>query len=226
LCGRFTLRDRLNDLLQQFAVEANADQPLPLFEGRYNIPPTQDVPIVRQLNNKRELAIARWGLIPSWTKDPKKGPLLNNARAETIAEKPSFRSAFKSRRCIIPASGFFEWRTEGKTKLPFYFHHPDGRMLAFAGLWERWKDIDTCSIVTTEANEVMAPIHERMPVILGINDYAEWLDPTSIEPGKLLTPCPADELTCYPVSTIVNNARNNSPECVERLQSNSNVLFD
>jgi putative SOS response-associated peptidase YedK len=226
VCGRFTLRDRLNVLLQQFAVEANADQPRPLFEGRYNIPPNQDIPIVRLSDHKRELTIARWGLIPSWTKDPKKAPLLNNARAETIAEKPSFRSAFKSRRCIIPASGFFEWRTEGKTKLPFYFHRLDGQMLAFAGLWEQWNDIDTCSIVTTEANEVMAPIHHRMPVILGLNDYDEWLDPTANEPSKLLTPCPADELTCYPVSTVVNNARNNVPECIQPLVANSNVLFD
>lgn len=217
MCGRFTLRDRLNVLLQQFAVEANANHPLPLFENRYNIPPTQDVPIVRLSNQKRELAIARWGLIPSWTKDPKKAPLLNNARAETIAEKPSFRSAFKSRRCIIPASGFFEWRTEGKTKLPFYFYRPDGRMLAFAGLWERWNEIESCSIVTTEANEVMAPIHERMPVILGDNDYSEWLDPSIENPNHLLAPCPAGEIARYPVDQFVNNVRNQGPECIEPL---------
>ena len=217
MCGRFTLRDRLNALLEQFAVEADESLPRTLFEGRYNIPPTQDVPIVRLVDSKRELAIARWGLIPSWTKDPQKAPVLNNARAETVAEKPSFRSAFKSRRCIIPASGFFEWKTEGKTKQPFYFHRPDGQMLAFAGLWERWEEIESCTIVTTEANEVMAPIHERMPVILGLNDYDEWLDSSSKEVAHLLSPCPADELTCYPVSTVVNNARNNVPECVEPL---------
>ena len=215
MCGRFTLLDRLNAVLEQFAVNANDDLQLPLFEHRYNIPPTQDVPIVRLVDSKRELAIALWGLIPSWTKDPKKTPLLNNARAETVSEKPSFRSAFKSRRCIIPASGFFEWKTEGKTKLPFYFHRPDGQLVAFAGLWERWNDIDTCSIVTTEANAVMAPIHHRMPVILGLNDYDEWLDTAFTEPGKLLTPCPDDEIVCYPVSTVVNNARNNVPECIE-----------
>ncbi len=226
MCGRFTLRDRLNALLEQFAVEANDSIQHSLFEDRYNIPPTQDVPIVRLADRKRELAVARWGLIPPWTKDPKKAPLLNNARAETITEKPSFRSAFKSRRCIIPGSGFFEWKTEGKVKQPFYFINPDGKMLAFAGLWEQWNDIETCSIVTTEANEVMAPIHHRMPVILGLNDYDEWLDSSSTDVAHLLAPCPPSELTCYPVSSVVNNARNNVPECIEPVKLKSDVLFD
>lgn len=225
MCGRFTLRARLNDLLAQFAAEAVGLDEYPLFE-RYNIPPTADIPIVRLHEGNRECSLARWGFIPSWTKDPKKAPLLNNARAETVNEKPSFRSSYKSRRCLIPATGFYEWLTEGKHKQPFYFHRPDGKLLAFAGLWDQWNEIDTCTIVTTDANEVMAPIHDRMPVILGHHDYAEWLNPANSNPSHLLAPCPASELTCYPVSTFVNNTRNQGPECTEPLATKSNVLFD
>jgi putative SOS response-associated peptidase YedK len=161
----------------------------------------------------------RWGLLPSWTKDPKKAPLLNNARAETVAEKPSFRSAFKSRRCLIPASGFFEWKTEGKVKQPYYFRRPDERPIAFAGLWETWNEIESCTIITTDANAVMAPIHHRMPVVLGVNDYGHWLEPSDSDLLPLLAPCPDDELICYPVNRIVNNVRNEGPECIVPLNS-------
>jgi putative SOS response-associated peptidase YedK len=213
MCGRFTLRTKLNILLQQFAVEAEGNVPLPDFEC-YNIPPTQEVPIVRLADGKRELAIARWGLLPTWTKDPKQAPLLNNARAETVAEKASFRVAFKARRCVIPASGFFEWKRAGTVKQPYYFRRTDNQLMAFAGLWERWRDIDTCAIITTEANECMAPIHNRMPVILSKKDYVEWLNPAAKCPGTMLIPCPAGKLTRFPVSTFVNNARNQGPECI------------
>lgn len=157
----------------------------------------------------------RWGLLPSWTKDPKKAPLLNNARAETVAEKPSFRSAFKHRRCLIPASGFFEWKLEGKQKQPYYFRREDDKPIAFAGLWETWNEIESCTIITTDANAVMAPIHHRMPVVLGVNDYANWMDPAADDLLSLLTPCPDDELICYPVNKVVNNARNQGPQCIE-----------
>jgi putative SOS response-associated peptidase YedK len=223
MCGRFSLRARLNGLLAQYAVEPF--KKLPLFE-RYNIPPTTEVPIVRLIDGQREISLARWGLIPSWTKDIKKAPMLNNARAETVQEKPSFRSAYKSRRCIIPASGFYEWLNDSKPRQPFYFHRPDDKLLSFAGLWESWNDIESCVIITTDANEIMAPIHERMPVILGDNDYGLWLDPSAGDATHLLAPCPASELTCYPVSTFVNNVRNQGPQCIERIQLQSNFLLD
>lgn len=225
MCGRFSLFSRLNDILAQFAAEASSIEDDPFFE-RYNIPPTLEVPMIRSQGGKRELSLARWGLIPSWSKDPAKGPLLNNARAESVKEKPSFRSAYKSRRCIIPVSGFYEWLDGSKPKQPYYFYRPDHRLLAFAGLWERWNDIDSCTIVTTDANEVMAPVHHRMPVILGLNDYARWLDPHVPAPDDLLAPCPAHEITRYPVSTYVNNVRNQGPQCIERVELQSNVLFD
>ena len=140
MCGRFTLRTKLNILLQEFHATLRDEIQL---SPRYNIAPTQDIPVVRPADGERELTMMRWGLIPSWTKDPKKAPLLNNARGETVAEKPSFRSAFKSRRCIIPASGFYEWKREGKVKQPYLFRHPDDRPIAFAGLWETWNDIES-----------------------------------------------------------------------------------
>ncbi len=224
MCGRFTLLDRLNALLDQFAVEP-IEAPLPLFEGRYNIPPTLDIPIIK-FDGKRLLSVARWGLIPSWTKEGVNPPMLNNARAETIKEKPSFRSAYKKRRCIIPASGFYEWQTEGATKQPYYFHSTDGSMLPFAGIWEMWHDIESCSIVTTDANGVMAPIHHRMPVILGANDYDLWLNPESCDATHLMAPCPESEITCYPVSTFVNKVSNQGEKCIARAEIKSNLLFD
>ena len=223
MCGRFTLRTRLNLLLSEFAIDVAPEGDWQ-FE-RYNIPPTVQIPVIRLADNQRQLSFMRWGLLPPWTKEPKKGPLLNNARAETVAEKPSFRSAFKKRRCIIPADGFFEWKTEGKQKQPYLFRHPDDRPIGFAGLWETWNDsgsnavVESCTIITTEANEVMAPIHDRMPVILGRNDYAPWLDPSTGDLRLFLAPCPANELICYPVDQVVNNARNEGPQCIVPLNS-------
>jgi putative SOS response-associated peptidase YedK len=204
-------------VIQQFDIDLLPDQQQVLFEPRYNIPPTVDIPVVRFADNKRRLSMMRWGLLLSWTKDPKKAPLLNNARAETVVEKPSFRSAFKNRRCLIPVDGFYEWKTIGKVKQPYYFRRLDERPFAFAGLWEAWNEIESCTIITTDANELMAPIHHRMPVVLTQNDYTEWLDPTASVPTKLLSPCPADELICYPVDPYVNNARNQGPQCIERI---------
>ena len=218
MCGRFTLRVPLSVLISDFNVERFEQRTL-LFEPRYNIPPTVEIPVVRRADGKRTLELMRWGLLPSWTRDPKRAPLLNNARAETVAEKPSFRSAFKNRRCLIPASGLFEWKKEGKLKQPYYFRRPDDRPLAFAGLWEKWNEIESCTIITTDANEVMAPIHRRMPVVLETNDFGEWLDPNATELNVLLTPCPADELICYPVHTVVNNARNEGPQCIVPINS-------
>lgn len=225
MCGRFTLIARMNAILAQFAAEPNIIESYPLFEN-YNLPPTSDIPIVRQIEGKREVSLARWGLLPSWISDIKKAPMLNNARAETVKEKPSFRSAYKSRRCIIPASGFYEWLDDSKPKQPFYFYRPDNKLFAFAGLWESWNDIESCVIVTTDANEVMSPVHERMPVILGDNDYGLWLDPTAGDASHLLAPCPPSEIACYPVSTFVNKVANQGPQCIERVSLQSNLLLD
>jgi putative SOS response-associated peptidase YedK len=218
MCGRFTLRTPLSVLIDEFDLAISPDSQQWLFQPRFNIAPTQDVFVVRQSNDAgRQLASMRWGLLPSWTKDVKAAPLLNNARAETVAVKPSFRSAFNSRRCLIPSSGFFEWKREGKLKQPYYFHRADEKPIAFAGLWEQWNNIESCTIITTDANELMATIHDRMPVILGRNDYAQWLDPAGKDVGELLAPCPPDELVSYAVNPVVNNARNQGPQCVEPL---------
>ncbi len=213
-----TLRTKLNLILSEFAAVADEDYE---FSPRYNIPPAVDIPVIRLADGKRLLSMMRWGLLPPWRKDIKSAPMLNNARAETVAEKPSFRSAFKKRRCLIPVDGFYEWKPVGKAKQPYYFRRPDEKPFAFAGLWEAWHkdelEIESCTIITTDANEVMEPIHHRMPVVLAHNDYAKWLDPGASELEKLLTPCPADELICYPVDPYVNNARNQGPKCIERV---------
>jgi putative SOS response-associated peptidase YedK len=217
MCGRFTLRTSLNILLTQFHAELRDDVNL---VPRYNVAPTQDIPIVRQTDAGREISLAHWGLIPSWATDPKIGYKLINARSDTAPEKPSYQSAFKSRRCLIPADGFFEWQKIGTKKQPIYFRLADGGPFAFAGLWERWKEITSCTLLTTEPNELVANYHDRMPVILSPNDYAHWLDTSAPEPQKLLTSFPASEMVCYPVNPIVSNSRNEGEQCIEPLGGN------
>jgi putative SOS response-associated peptidase YedK len=190
MCGRFTLRARLNAILEEFALE----QALHYLE-RYNIAPTQDVLV---LNAERQLVWKRWGLIPSWAKDAKIGNSLINARADGVADKPSFRSAFKRGRCLVIADGFYEWRKDGKVKQPFFIHMKDDRPFAFAGLAEHWskgeKPIDSCTIITTDPNSMMAPIHDRMPVILPKDAYDVWLDPGFQDKERLLAlPLPVNE---------------------------------
>jgi putative SOS response-associated peptidase YedK len=223
------------------------------FDGQlYNIAPTQQMPIVRQGNVGQEMVLARWGLIPYWAKDAKIGYSLINARADTVAEKPAFRSAFKRRRCLIPADGFYEWKTtslesdgesakpslwgaeaeadgKGKRKAaskskqpkqPYFISLKDKEPFAFAGLWEQWdspegQNVQSFSIITTDPNELMAPIHNRMPVILGTQDYSTWLDPEEV-PDKLkglLRPFDAQLMDAYPVSTYVNSPRNQGEQC-------------
>ncbi|MFO0898004.1 MAG: SOS response-associated peptidase [Pirellulales bacterium] len=166
MCGRFTLRQVPHEWVKQLA--------LPIFSPRYNIAPTQQVLAIRQREGIREAVELRWGLIPSWADDPKIGNRLINARAETVATKPAFRQAYKRRRCLILADGFYEWQKQGKTKQPYFIHRPDDQPFAFAGLWEWWKgnvlEIASCTIITTEANELMRPLHDRMPVILQFNE--------------------------------------------------------
>jgi putative SOS response-associated peptidase YedK len=219
MCGRFTLIQP-EAIAQTFGVEKVAD-----LAAQYNIAPTQMVATVLQ-NSKtfsREFQQLRWGLIPSWAKNSSMGAKLINARAETVAEKPSFRSAFKRRRCLIVANGFYEWQHQEKKKQPFYIHLQDGQPFGFASLWEQWKspsgeEIDSCTIVTTEANEFMRSLHDRMPVILNPQDYDLWLNPEVQDPEalqKLLRPYASSEMTAYPVSTLVNNPRHNSSECIK-----------
>ena len=201
--------------------------PRPNLGARYNVAPTQDVPIVRATGTGgRELARARWGLVPSWAKDIAIGARMINARAETVAEKPSFRAAFKSRRCLVPADGFYEWRNGPAGKQPYRITLADGEPFAFGGLWERWdkapdgRTVESCTIITTLANDLLRPIHARMPVILDPGDYDPWLEAGAMPPAetaRLLKPFPDHRMKAYPVATRVNNPRNDDPECLEPL---------
>jgi putative SOS response-associated peptidase YedK len=222
VCGRYSLIVDASVLAGVFEIDPPRD-----LKPRFNIAPTQIVPIVRAGREApRELAEIRWGLVPSWAKDPKIGARMINARGETVAEKPSFRSAVARRRCLIPADGFYEWVTTDGTKQPHYIHFKDGRAFAFAGLWERWhkggdEPLDTCTIITTTPNDLVAGLHDRMPVILPPEVWTEWLVPeplTSDRLQDLLAPHPAADMEAYPVSTHVNKPANDDPECVLRLE--------
>jgi putative SOS response-associated peptidase YedK len=227
MCGRFTLRNRLNDLLREFEAEIRGE-PFDLFE-RYNICPTNKIPIIRETDGGREMVRMQWGFVPSWAKDFKLCPI--NAVSETVAEKPMFRSAIKKRRCLIPADGFYEWKKipkKIKGDSPWLFQVKGGKPFAFAGIWERWESkpeqdqekivIESCAILTTKPNEVMAPIHDRLPVILSPADYKAWLDPTMNDPtklGYLYEPFPSSEMTMTRVGPYVNKAGNEGDECVK-----------
>lgn len=219
MCGRFTLFALGQEVAEQFGVTIDHE-----LEPRYNIAPTQPVAAVRLDNasGERELTYLQWGLIPSWAKDPKIGSRMINARAETAADKPSFRAAFKRRRCLIPASGFYEWQQLGDRKQPTFIHGAGGRLLGLAGLWEIWASgdgsvVESCTILTTQPNELMAPIHNRMPVIIAPEDYSMWLDPgpQPQEALHLLRPYESAEMDAYAVSTAVNNPRNDFAACIE-----------
>jgi putative SOS response-associated peptidase YedK len=239
MCGRFTLRTPMTVLVEQFQLNLDAARQLPLFEPRYNIAPTQDVVAVRvePASGERQAAMLRWGLIPSWSKDPPGGPPMINARGESVAEKPSFRTALRRRRCLIPADGFYEWQQPGAAgsasagrgkKQPYYIHFRDDRPFAFAGLWESWtaKDsrppdrltIESCAIVTTSASHALASLHDRMPVILAPGDYQLWLDPAVEDPAAvthLLAPNNDEDIIAEPVSTHVNRVANDDPQCIQ-----------
>jgi putative SOS response-associated peptidase YedK len=219
MCARFTLTSPPNLIAELFDLDLLVD-----VGPRFNVAPTQDVLTVRSTpDGDPEFARLRWGLVPSWAQDPTIGSKLLNARSETVGEKPSFRDAIRKRRCLIPADGFFEWKSERGAKRPYFVHLPGRQPFAFAGIWERWqghdgKALETCSILTTAANELLRPLHERMPVILEKCDFARWLDPslTKLEDLQpLLKPLPAEALRLYPVSPRANNARFDDPVCVE-----------
>ena len=194
--------------------------------ARYNIAPTQPVAAIRAARSGgAEWALFLWGLIPSWSKDPKIGARMINARSETAAEKPSFRSAFKRRRCIVPMDGFYEWQKAGGGKIPHFIHRPDRRPFGVAGLWEVWHSpdggsLESCTLLTTTPNQFMSGLHNRMPVILDAADYEQWLHEERPDQLRhLLRPCPAEWLTAYPVSTYVNRPQNEGPACIVPLDS-------
>jgi putative SOS response-associated peptidase YedK len=217
MCGRFTLATSGAQLATQFAL-AEAPQLAP----RYNIAPTQSVAVVRSGGAGRELVVLRWGLVPVWAKDPSIGARMINARAETAAEKPAFRTALRQRRCLIPADGFYEWQAAPGGKQPFYFQMADGAPFALAGLWERWPGtegvlLETCTILTTEANDLLRPFHDRMPVIVAPTDYARWLDPALRDPEAvrdLLAPYDSSVMAAHPVSREVNRVANDGPHLI------------
>ena len=223
MCGRFTQRQSADAIAQQFDLGFVPDSP-----PRYNIAPTQLIAAVTQPESaaQRQFRVFQWGLVPFWAKDASLGAKLINARSETVAEKPSFRAAFRYRRCLIVADGFYEWQRVESGKQPHFFHLQNDQPFAFAGLWEHWESpqneiLETCTILTTEANEVLSPIHNRMPVMLHPEDYDRWLDPSLDTASKLLPllrPYPADEMASYPVSKLVNRASSDRSECIEPMK--------
>lgn len=219
MCGRYMITSSVEALRQLFHFEER-----PNLAPRYNVAPTQAVPIVRRSDDGgRQLAMARWGLVPFWAKDLKVGYRMINARAETVAEKPAFRAAFKARRCLIPADGFYEWKAEAGGKQPYLIRLESSEPFAFAGLWERWTEpesgerIESCAIIVTSANELVARVHDRMPVILAPNDHDPWLYGESERDDlqQLLAPYPAEAMTACPVSKAVNSPKNDGPELIE-----------
>ncbi len=216
MCGRFVQKSKKAELVAKFGCGAQAAAQVP---ANYNLSPTQDAAVVRfnPADGKRHLNLLRWGLIPGWSKDPSVGIKLTNARAESLTEKPSFKEAAFKRRCIIPADAFYEWRRTEKVKQPYAFAAPDAAPLALAGIWEGWRAPDgqiirTFSVVTTAANEIMAPIHDRMPVIIGTEDLPLWLGESEGDWQSLLRPCPANWLKCWPVSRRLNSGRENGSD--------------
>ena len=219
MCGRINVTTSAGSIAEFFLALNFAD-----VQPRYNITPAQEVLAIRREphEGRRVLHGFQWGLLPSWARDPKISARLTNARCETLSEKPSFRGSYKYRRCIIPIDGFYEWKREGSLKQPYYFKMINQQLIALAGLWEHWvgpsgEEIFSTTIITTRANPLMAPIHHRMPVILDSNDFDQWLDP-ALQDGRsvehLLKPLGEELLTCYPVSSFVNNSRNDGPQCI------------
>ena len=218
MCGRYRLSRRKQLVEEYFNSEGEED-----WSPRYNVAPTQPVPVIRQnpKEPRRELSKIRWGLIPWWAKDSSSAAGMINARSETAATKPAFRDALKFRRCLIPADGFYEWKRLGKEKQPYCFEVNEGELFAFAGIWERWKDpggkmLETCSILTTTPNAVTSAVHDRMPVILDPDNFDLWLDPGMKDASaacEMLKPYDAQFMRCYPVSSRVNHAANDDEKC-------------
>ena len=244
MCGRFTLRAPASVIAEQFALFE-----VPPFTARFNIAPTQPVPVIRMRIGPsaaltpgpspatgegrdrkdsatlgRELVWLRWGLVPGWANDPAIGSRLINARAETAAEKPAFRTALRQRRCLVAADGFYEWQQAGRTKQPYFIHFCDDRPFALAALWDAWEGADharleTCTLLTTGPNDLLRPIHDRMPAILPPQAYCCWLDPAVQDPRQLsplLVPYPSDQMEAYRVGSLVNSPSHDAPGCIEK----------
>jgi putative SOS response-associated peptidase YedK len=217
MCGRFAQIETITDLIKAYFI----DDVLTEITPSYNIAPGSKILSIIRKDGKRLLVDFQWGLIPHWAKEAAIGHKTINARAESISEKPSFRNAFKARRCLIPANGFYEWKQEGRIKVPHYIRLESCRSFAFAGIHESWmspggKEVNTCAIITTGPNEVMGQIHNRMPVILGDNYHGPWLDP-DLRPEDalaLLKPYPGNDMEAYPVTTLVNSPKNDTPDCI------------
>lgn len=224
MCGRYRL-SRRKQIVEEYFDSCSDEQD---WVPRYNIAPTQPVPVVRQHPKEpvRVLSLMKWGLIPSWAKDPSVSAGMINARSETVHEKPAFRDALKSRRCLIPADGFYEWKRMTKAKQPFCFEVKDGELFAFAGIWDRWKDpngnwVRTCSILTTIPNALTSLVHNRMPVILSSDSYDLWLDPRMQDvaaAANLLRPYDARLMRCYPVSSRISYVVNDDEECSRSIE--------
>ena len=221
MCGRFTLTSPAQVIADAFGVEPPSG-----LEARYNICPSQAVLAVRRTKDDagRSAAFLHWGLVPHWMKEPPKDARMINARSETAAEKPAFRDAFRSKRCLVPADGFYEWRKESGGKQPYLIRWKTAEPFAIAGLWASWRRdggprLESCALLTTAPNELMEPIHDRMPVILPRESWDLWLDPAVAEVDrlkKLLVPAPAADMEAFPVSTHVNSPKNDDPKCLER----------
>lgn len=220
MCGRYTLHTSVERLIEHFHLRQAQE-----IASRFNTAPSQDIPAIRGDSQNKELAMLRWGLIPGWAKEEKTGYSMINARAETVAIKPAFRSAFRYRRCLVPADGFYEWKSVAGKKQPYYIHRRDNEVFAFAGLWEHWKgeggkSIESCTIIVTVANDLIQPIHDRMPVILEPAAYDTWLDPQNHDGSVLvglLKPYSAEKLEAYPVSPRVNSPTNDDSDCTAPL---------
>lgn len=221
MCGRYTLTKSGEAIARTFGLQST-----PTPTPRYNIAPTQPVSAITEESGQREYRIFQWGLVPSWAKDPGIGSRMINARSETAAEKPSFRAAFKRRRCLVVADGFYEWKRAGAKKQPYYIQMSDRTLFGMAGLWEAWESgdgsyLESCTILTTVPNDLMRSIHNRMPVILHPQDYDQWLAPGEQprEPlQQLLRPYDAEAMAAHPVSTTVNNPRHETAACVEPIE--------
>ncbi|MDH4162266.1 MAG: SOS response-associated peptidase [Nitrospirota bacterium] len=219
MCGRFEIHSAFKIIAELFGIDDRFFD----LQPNYNVAPSQDIVMVVREGDRKALRFCRWGLLPPWAKDPAEGHKMINARAETVAEKPSFRTAFKSHRCLVVADGFFEWRKEGTIKKPVYVRLRSRRPFGFAGLYSVWTDpqgegICTATIITTDANDLLRPVHDRMPVIVPRDKQDLWLDPRVSDPGLLrpvLTPYPADEMECFAVSPKMNSVKVNLPENIE-----------
>ena len=227
MCGRYELHSHPAAVALAFGLAQPPD-----LQARYNIAPMTEVPIVRvNAEGHRELVRVRWGLVPRWAKDPTIGARMINARGETVADKPSFQMPYRRHRCLLPADGFYEWQSttapsagaDSQRKQPMHIGMADGALFGLAGLFERWRSedgnvLDTCAIVTTEANALLASIHDRMPVIIAPEHYERWLDPADADVADLIAPYPSAAMACYPVSTRVSNVRNDDPAVLERAE--------